>query len=157
MFFDSAYTTRPSDTVTKYIIYPSILLVERLFKWSWVLFCYLILRLPKLSSNVSCILRFEIEYSLEFVSKNPPFLSRPSDTKIQTAIIPKIWKDTSLGIYFWICKSQDHAINCQWVIQPKHIDCLSNTFFFNFVIAPKHNFRTFNWMCTIWQDCPKYF
>ena len=34
-----------------------------------------------------CILLLEIEYSLEFVSTNPPFLSRPSDTKIQAAII----------------------------------------------------------------------
>ena len=34
-----------------------------------------------------CILLFEIKYSLEFVSTNPPFLSRPSNTKIKTAII----------------------------------------------------------------------
>ena len=38
MFFDSVYPTRPSDTVTKYTVYLPILLVERLFKWSWVLF-----------------------------------------------------------------------------------------------------------------------
>ena len=33
-----------------------------------------------------CILFFETEYTLEFVYTNLPFLSRPSDTKIQTAI-----------------------------------------------------------------------
>ena len=64
-----------------------MLLVERLFKWSWVLFCYFIVWLAKPDSKMLCILLFEIEYSLEFVSTNPPFLSRPSDTKIQTAII----------------------------------------------------------------------
>ena len=58
-FFYSAYPTCPSDTVAKYTIYLPILLVERLFKWSW----------------------------LEFVFVNPPFLSRPSNTKIQTTII----------------------------------------------------------------------
>ena len=87
MFFDSVYPTRPSDTVTKYTIYLPILLVERLFKWSLVLFCYFILWLSKPDSKMSCISLFEIEYSLEFVSTNYSFLSCPSDTKIQTAII----------------------------------------------------------------------
>ena len=35
MYFDSAYPTHPSDTVTKCTIYPPILLVERLFEWSY--------------------------------------------------------------------------------------------------------------------------
>ena len=87
MFFDSVYPTRPSGTVTKYTIYLTILLVERLFKWSWVLFCYFVLWLAKPGSKMPCILLFEIEYWLEFVSTNPPFLSFPSDTKVQTAII----------------------------------------------------------------------
>ena len=82
MLFDSIYPTRPSDTVTKYTVYLPILLVERLFKWPWVLFCYLILWLTKPGSKMPCILLFEIEYSLEFVSKNPPFLSHPSDNKV---------------------------------------------------------------------------
>ena len=34
-----------------------------------------------------CISLFDIKYSLEFVSKNPPFLSRPSEAKIEIAII----------------------------------------------------------------------
>ena len=87
MFFDSVYPTRPSGTVTKYTIYLTILLVERLFKWSWVLFCYFVLWLAKPGSKMPCILLFEIEYWLEFVSTNSPFLSFPSDTKVQTAII----------------------------------------------------------------------
>ena len=32
MFFDSLYPARPSDTVSKYTIYPVIFLVERLIK-----------------------------------------------------------------------------------------------------------------------------
>ena len=87
MCFDIVYPTRPSNTMTKYTVYLPILLVERLFKWSWVLFCYFILWLAKPGSKMSCILLFEIEYSLEFVSTNLPFLSRPSNTKVQTAII----------------------------------------------------------------------
>ena len=66
---------------------PSILLVERLFKQHWVLFCYFILCLAKLGSTMLCNLLFEIQYSLEFLSKNPPLLFRPLDTRIQTAII----------------------------------------------------------------------
>ena len=82
MFFDSVYPIRPFDTVTKYTVYLPILLVERLFKWSWVLFCYFILWLAKPGSKMHCILLFEIEYSFELVSTNPLFLSHPSDTKI---------------------------------------------------------------------------
>ena len=87
MFFDSVYPTRPSDTVAKYIVYLPILLVERLFKWSWVLFYYFVLWLAKSGLKMPCTLFFEIEYSLEFLSTNPPVLSRPSDAKVQTAII----------------------------------------------------------------------
>ena len=87
MFFDRVYPTRPSDTVTRYTIYCPILLVERLFKWSSVLFCYFILWLAKPESKIVCVLLFVIEHSLEFVSTNPPFLSCPFNTKIQTAII----------------------------------------------------------------------
>ena len=65
MFFDSVYPTRPSDTVAKYTIYLPILLVERLFKWSWVLFCYFILWLAKSGSKMSYMLLCEIEYLLE--------------------------------------------------------------------------------------------
>ena len=37
MLFDSVYLTRPCDTVTKYTIYPTILLLGILFKCSWVI------------------------------------------------------------------------------------------------------------------------
>ena len=47
---------------------------------------------------------------------------------VATAKIRKICKPTSLDVYFSICKSQDWAINCQWIIQPKLIDCPSNNF-----------------------------
>ena len=87
MFLDSVYPTRPSDTVTKYTMQTPILLKERLFNWFWVLFSNFILWLAKPGSKMPCILLFEIEYVLEFVSTSSPFLSRPSDTKIQTGII----------------------------------------------------------------------
>ena len=64
MLFDSVDLTRSSDTVTKYIIYPPILLVKGLFEWSWVLFCYFIVWLAKPDSKMPCILLFEIEYSV---------------------------------------------------------------------------------------------
>ena len=54
---------------------------------------------------------------------------------LATAKIAKIWKRTSLDVYFSICKSQDRAINNQWITQPKLIDSPSDTFFY-FVIAP---------------------
>ena len=87
MFFDRVYPTRSSDTVTRYTNYSPILLVKRLFKWFSVSSCYFILWLAKPESRIICILLFEIEYSHEFVSTNPPFFSRPFDTKIQSAII----------------------------------------------------------------------
>ena len=52
------------------MFYPPILLVERLFKWSWVLFCYFTLWLAKLGSKMPCILLFVIKYSLGFVCKS---------------------------------------------------------------------------------------
>ena len=47
----------------------------------------LYLMASKKFSKMPEVLLFEIEYSLEFVPTNPPFLYRPSDTKIQIAII----------------------------------------------------------------------
>ena len=87
MLFNSVHPTRPSDTVTKYTVYSPILLVERLSEWSWVLFCYFIVWLLKPNSKIPRILLFEVEYSLEFVSTNLPYIYCLSDTKIQTAII----------------------------------------------------------------------
>ena len=87
MLFDSVDLTRPFDTVTKYTVYPPILLVERLHKWSLVLFCYCIVWVAKPDSKMPCILLFEIQYLLELVFTNYPFLSCPCDTKIQEGII----------------------------------------------------------------------
>ena len=87
MFFYSVYLTHPSDTVPNYTIYLSILLVDGSFIQSWVLFCCFILWLAKRGSKMPCTLLCEIEHLLEFVSVNPLFLSRLSNTKIQTAII----------------------------------------------------------------------
>ena len=67
MFFDSVYPTRPSDTVTKYLI--SATMASK----TWL--------------QIVLHITFCDRIFLEFVSKNPPFLSRPSDTKIQIAII----------------------------------------------------------------------
>ena len=66
MLFDSVYSTHPSNTTTKYTVYLPILLVERLLKWSCVLFSYFILWLAKSGSKMSCILLFETEHLLKF-------------------------------------------------------------------------------------------
>ena len=132
MFFDSVYPKRPSDTVAKYTVYLLILLVERLFKWFWVLFCYFIIWLAKPGSKIHCILLFEIEYLLKSSFFIPSFRHQASNSYylvVTTAKIPKIWKSTSSDVYFLIYQSQDHSINRQWIIQPKFIDCPSNTFF----------------------------
>ena len=47
---------------------------------------------------------------------------------VATAKIPKLWKCTSLDVGFLTSRSQDRAISCQWIIQPKPIDCLYDTF-----------------------------
>ena len=48
---------------------------------------------------------------------------------LATAKISKICICRSLDVYFSICKSQDRAINRQWIIQPKVIDCPSDNLF----------------------------
>ena len=143
ILFDSVYPTRPSDTVTKYTIYPTILLLERLFEWSWVLFCYFILWLLKPDSKMTCILLFEIEYSLEFVSTNLPFLSRPSDTKIQTAIIR--WQleqkfQNFENVRLWTSVFRYANLKIMPLIASKsfnrNLSIVHPTLFFNFLIAP---------------------
>ena len=119
MFFDSVYSTRPSDTGTKYTIYLPILLVRRLFKWSSVLFCYFILWLAKPGSKMSCILPFEIFARVCFCKFSffiPSFRHQDSNSYylvVAAVKIPKLGKRTSLGVYFSICKSQNRAINRQ--------------------------------------------
>ena len=70
---------------------------------------------------------FEIQYSFQLVSANPRFyLVQPTPHSnsyyllVAIAKIPKLCKQTSLDIYFAICKSQDCGTNRQ---------CQSGTFF----------------------------
>ena len=79
IFFNSVYPTRLCDTMPKYTIYLRILLVERLFKCS----LGLILLLYPMASK-TC-LKIVLHFTLW--DRNLVFLSHPSDTKIQTAII----------------------------------------------------------------------
>ena len=144
MFFDSVYPTRPSDTVTKYTIQPPILLVERLFKWSWVLFCNFILWLAKPGSKMLCILLFDIEYLLEFVSTNTLFLSCSSDTKIQTAIIwcqPQQKSQKFENVLLWTSIFRYANLKIVPLIASellnRDLSIVHSTLFFNFVIAPE--------------------
>ena len=140
--FDIVCATRPSDTVAKYTIYLFILPVERLFKWSWGLFCCFILWLAKPGSKTPCILLCEKIFTRACFCKSsffiPSFWHQDPNSYylvVATVKIPKIWKRTSLGVYFSICKSQDRAINRHWIIQAK-ISIVHPTHFFNFVIVP---------------------
>ena len=143
MFFDSVCPTRPSDTVTKYKIYPTILLMERIYKWSWVLFCNFILWLAKPGSKMPCILLFETEYSLEFVYTNLPFLSRPSDTKIQTAITWCLQQQKSQkfeNVRLWTSIFRYENLKIVSLITSelfnRNLSIVHPTLFFNSVIAP---------------------
>ena len=115
IFFNSVYPTRLCDTMPKYTIYLPILLVERLFKWSWVLSCCFILWLAKLASKLPCILLCEIEILFFY-----PILPTPRFKQLLFGIsnekFPKIWKRTSFGVFFSVCKSHDRAINRQRII-----------------------------------------
>ena len=143
MFFDSVYPTRPSDTVTKYTIQPPILLVERLFKWFWVLFCNFILWVAKPGSKMPCILHFEIEYLLKFVSTNSHFCSHPSDTKIQTAIIWCQLQQKSqefANLLLWTSFFRYANLKIVSLITSesfnRNLSIVHPILFFNFVIAP---------------------
>ena len=144
MFFDDVYPTRPADTVTKYTIQLPVLLVERLFKQSWVLFCNFILWLAKPGSMMLYILLFEIEYSLEFVSTNSPFLSCPSEFKIQTAIIwcqPQQKSQKFENVLLWTSIFRYANLKIVPLIASellnRDLSIVHSTLFFNFVIAPE--------------------
>ena len=149
MFFDSVCPIRPSYTVTKYKIYPTILLMERIYKWSWVLFCNFILWLAKPRSKMPCILLFETEYSLEFVYTNLPFLSRPSDTKIQTAITWCLQQQKSQkfeNVRLWTSIFRYENLKIVSLITSelfnRNLSIVHPTLFFNSVIAPKLFWQT---------------
>ena len=70
MFFESVHPKRPSDTVNNYTNYP--------MSYWW----------KDYSNGLgSYFATLSYGYFIDFVSKNDSFLSRPSDTKIRTAVI----------------------------------------------------------------------
>ena len=90
------------------------------------------------------ILLCETEYSLEFVSVNPTFLSRSyllhQDSNsyylvVATAKIPKIWKRTSLGVFFRHVNLKIVPLMASELFN-RNLSTVHPTFFFNFVIAP---------------------
>ena len=136
MFFDSVYPTRPSDTVTKYTIYPLSYWWKDYSNGLGSYFATLSSGYQNLAQNalhftfwdgIFARVRF---YKASFFI--PSFRHQDSNSYylvLGTVKIPKIWKRTTLDVYFSIRKSQDLVIYRQWIIQPKLIDCRSDTFF----------------------------
>ena len=69
---------------------------------------------------------------------------------VATAKIPKLWKCTSLDVSFLTSRSKDRVISCQWIIQPKPIDCLYDTFL-KFRNAPQTPIQLKGLMTTGWK------
>ena len=143
MFFDSAYRTRPSSTVTKYTIYPPILLVKGYSNGFGSSFATLLYGYQNLTQKCLAFYFWDRIFTRVRLYKSsffvPSFRHQDSNSYHlleATRKILKIWKRTSLDVYFSICKSQDRAINCRWIIQPKLLDCPSDTFFW-FRNSPK--------------------
>ena len=91
-----------------------------------------------------CILLFETEYSLEFVYTNLPFLSRPSDTKIQTAITWCLQQQKSQkfeNVRLWTSIFRNENLKIVSLITSelfnRNLSIVHPTLFFNSVIAPK--------------------
>ena len=90
-----------------------------------------------------CILLFETEYSLEFVYTNLPFLSRPSDTKIQTAITWYLQQQKSQkfeNVRLWTSIFRYENLKIVSLITSelfnRNLSIVHPTLFFNSVIAP---------------------
>ena len=90
-----------------------------------------------------CILLFETEYSLEFVYTNLPFLSRPSDTKIQTAITWCLQQQKSQkfeNVRLWTSIFRYENLKIVSLITSelfnRNLSIVHPTLFFNSVIAP---------------------
>ena len=137
MFFDSVYPTRPSDTVTKYTIYPLSYWWKDYSNGLGSYFANLLYGQQNLTQK--CLAFYFLRQNIRSSSFLQillfyPVLSTPRFKQLlfggSCSKNPKILKCKSFDVYFSICKSQDRAI-----IQPKFINCLSDTFF-NFVIAP---------------------
>ena len=91
-----------------------------------------------------CILLFETEYSLEFVYTNLPFLSRPSDNKIETAITWCLQQQKSQkfeNVRLWTSIFRYENLKIVSLITSKlfnrNLSIVHPTLFFNSVIAPK--------------------
>ena len=107
----------------------------------------LILQLYPMASKtwvkMPCILLFETEYSLEFVYTNLPFLSRPSDTKIQTAITWCLQQQKSQkfeNVRLWTSIFRYENLKIVSLITSelfnRNLSIVHPTLFFNSVIAP---------------------
>ena len=95
------------------------------------------------------ILLFETEYSLEFVYTNLPFLSRPSDTKIQTAITWCLQQQKSQkfeNVRLWTSIFRYENLKIVSLITSelfnRNLSIVHPTLFFNSVIAPWANTGT---------------
>ena len=148
MFFDSVYPTRPSDTVTKYIQFTPYLIGGKIIQivLGLILLLYPIASKTWLKIVLHCTFWNRISGRVRFYKSSffmPSFRHQDSNSYylvVATAKIPKLWKQTSLDVYFSRCKSQDRAINCQWIIQPKLIHWnLSIHFNFSWVIEIAKN------------------
>ena len=97
MFFDRVYSTRPSDTATRYKIY------SKLFKCYSVSFCYLILWLAKPDSKIISLLlfaRFRFYKSSFFI---PSYQHQDSNSYylvVAAAKIPKILNVNPSTLFF---------------------------------------------------------
>ena len=99
-----------------------------------------------------CILLFETEYSLEFVYTNLPFLSRPSNTKIQTAITLCLQQQKSQkfeNVILWTSIFRYENLKIVSLITSelfnRNLSIVHPTLFFNSAIAPKpDNFESDN-------------
>ena len=90
-----------------------------------------------------CILLFETEYSLEFVYTNLRFLSRPSDTKIQTAITWCLQQQKSQkfeNVRLWTSIFRYENLKIVSLITSelfnRNLSIVHPTLFFNSAIAP---------------------
>ena len=93
------------------------------------------------------ILLLETEYSLEFVYTNLPFLSRPSDTKIQTAITWCLQQQKSQkfeNVRLWTSIFRYENLKIVSLITSelfnRNLSIVHPTLFFNSVIAPLVSF-----------------
>ena len=130
MFHGSVYPTRPFDTMTKYSIYS----LSHWWKgYSNSLLYLLLLCLMASKTWLKNVLHFTFwDRIFTRICFIPTFQDKDSNSYylvVGTAKTKKNWKRTSLDVYFLKCKSQNRVIYSKWIIQPKLIDCIPDTFF----------------------------